>query len=105
MAASLGVTAASISTAINQDPEYQAAQGLGAAHQLNRRERELEQASDGLGVQRARELLSLARWRLERMNPGVWGQTPRTAVQVNAGGPAEIRIISWADTDQSDSSD
>ncbi len=97
VAASLGVAASSVSAAINQDPEYQAALRLGAEHHMNRREAELEQASDGLTIQRSRELLAHARWRLERLHPAMWGLMPRTAVQVNADGPATIRIINYSD--------
>ncbi len=97
VAASLGVAASSVSAAMNQDPEYQAALRLGAEHHMNRREAELEQASDGLTIQRSRELLAHARWRLERLHPAMWGLMPRTAIQVDSNGPAVIRIVNYAD--------
>lgn len=85
IASDLGVSPQAISNQLASDPDYQAAISASLDARLDQREIELEQATDGLGVARARELLSHARWRAERLNPARYGQRPTTAVQINMG--------------------
>lgn len=101
IAASYGVTYAAISLVLSKDPEYQDARQRGLDAKLEQRETELETAQDGLTIARARELLSHARWRAERLNPATYGQQ-RQSVQVNTDGPATINIVSWADSNSPD---
>jgi len=97
IAASFGVTYAALSLVLSKDPEYISARHSGLEAKLEQRETELENAPDGLTIARARELLSHARWRAERLNSAVYGQA-KQAVQVNAGdGQVQVNIVSWSD--------
>ena len=96
-----GVTYAALSLVLSKDPEYQAARQNGLDAKLEQRESELEIAPDGLTVARARELLSHARWRAERLNPSVYAPV-KQAVQVNTDGAATINIVSYSDTPSTD---
>ena len=94
---SYGVTYAALSLVLSKDPDYINARQSGLEAKLEQRETELESAPDGLTIARARELLSHARWRAERLNAAVYGQQ-RQAIQVNTDGPATVNIVSWQDT-------
>ncbi len=85
IAADLGVSRQVISRYLASDPDYQAAFTEALDSRLDQRESELEQANDQLSLARARELLSHARWRAERLNPSRYGQRPSVAIQVNTG--------------------
>ncbi len=85
IAADLGVSRQVISRYLANDPDYQAAFTEALDSRLDQRESELEQANDQLSLARARELLSHARWRAERLNPSRYGQRPSVAIQVNTG--------------------
>jgi len=82
------------------DSDYQAAMRAGAIAKLERREGELEAAPDNVAVSRARELLSHARWRAERLDPDRWGQRqiggnagPTVVLQLGYGAPQQVRVI------------
>lgn len=81
----LGISRQVITRYLADDPDYQAAFQIALESRLDDRESELEQASDQLSLARARELLSHARWRAERLNPSRYGQRPTVAIQVNNG--------------------
>jgi len=63
--------------------EYQSAHALA---RLDDSERMLENATDGVGVGRARELARLQCWKLERVLRQIYGTDgPQVAIQVNVG--------------------
>ena len=66
--------------------DYKLALKVGSEARLETREAELEKADDSVTVSRARELLSHARWRAERIDPDRWGAKSNVLnVQVNVG--------------------
>ncbi len=82
IAESLGLrSAAAIYNALGQTPEYIAARQVALDVRMEKRERELETAEDSVQVNRAKELLSHARWRAEREHPSKWGQTNKVQVE------------------------
>lgn len=95
--ATYGVTYAALSLVLSKDPEYINARQAGLDAKLEQRESEMETAQDGLTVARARELLSHARWRAERLNPATYAQQ-KQALQVNTDGAATINIVSFGDS-------
>ena len=97
IAASIGVSREQISRTLASDPDYQAAMREALDARLEQREYEVECAEDGITLARADKLLTHARWRAERLNPGTYGQV-KQAMQVTTDGPATIQIISYADT-------
>ncbi len=85
IAKSLGIARETLSRTLAHDADYQQAFTEALDARLDQREQELEQASDNITLARARELLSHARWRAERLNPARYGQRPSVAIQVNTG--------------------
>lgn len=66
---------------LRDDAEFQTARIASLDARMARREDELEAATDGVILARARELLSHARWRAEREAPGIWGAKVETTVR------------------------
>ena len=95
----LGCVRESISRALANDPEYQAAMAESFTARLEQRESELESAEDHVSLTRADRLLNHQRWLCERRLPNLYGQRPTTAVQVNGEG-SQVRIVSWRDQDE-----
>lgn len=69
----LGITRQSISQALHDDPEYQAALEAGHAARLDRAEKMIEGAAEQTDVARARALWSAVSWRAEREAARLWG--------------------------------
>lgn len=90
----LGITREALSRAMASDPDYQAAMREALDARMEQREEELESAQDGITLARARELLSHARWRAERLNPNKYG-AKQQAVAVQTDGPAKIVVVSY----------
>lgn len=82
IAKELGVSHQALSAPLQDDPEYLAAMDASLDVRMDQREDELESACDQLAVARARELLSHARFRAERLAPQRWGKV-ETNQQVN----------------------
>ena len=97
----VSVPAISMSLSKHMLAEYEIALKSQLEAKMEKYEDQLETAPDGLTVSRARELLAHTRWKLERRNPGQWGQV-RQAVQVNTDGAATINIVSYSDTPSTD---
>lgn len=83
IAPDFNVTPAAISNKLAKDQDYRVARVAGLEDRLEQRIVELEQATDQLGVSRARELVKLAQWKLERLVSEVYGNQPKIAIQVN----------------------
>lgn len=92
----LGISREALSRALTDDPEYQQAMREALDARMEQREEELEGAQDGITLARARELLSHARWRAERLNPAKYG-AQKQAVAIQTEGPAKIMVVSYAD--------
>lgn len=85
IANSLGLKSpAAIYNALGQTPEYLAARQMALDVRMEIRESQLESAEDSVSVNRAKELLSHARWRAEREHPSKWGQTNKLQVEHTA---------------------
>lgn len=76
LAQELGISHQAISKQLKDDEDYIAAMDASLDVRMDQREDELEQASDQVAVARARELLSHARFRAERLAPQRWGKQP-----------------------------
>ena len=77
------ITPSAISNQLAADHEYRVSRCVGLESKLNKREKELEEATDMLSVSRGRELLKLAQWKCERLNSEVYGNQPK--LQINIG--------------------
>lgn len=69
-----GVSAVAITQPLQDDPEYKAAVLSGIEAKLDKREQELECATDGISFSRSRELLSHTRWLAERLARDKYGK-------------------------------
>jgi hypothetical protein len=79
----LGVTPAAISNKLANNMEYRQARVRGLEERLSQREREMELTNDNVGVSRARELLKLAQWKLERLASDVYGNNqPKVEISI-----------------------
>ena len=76
IASELGVSHQALSEPLKDDPDYIAAMDASLDVRMDQREDQLEEAQDQLAVARARELLSHARFRAERLAPQRWGKQP-----------------------------
>lgn len=79
IARQLGVSHQALSAPLQDDPDYLAAMDASLDVRMDQREDELESAQDQLAVARARELLSHARFRAERLAPARWGKVAESA--------------------------
>ena len=59
----------------------------------------LDTAADAVDIARAREQARFARMDLERRRPGLYGQRPSTAIQVNSSGDLQVNVVSYATHD------
>jgi len=83
IAQELGYTSnAAIINRIGTHEDFRQALSIGAEARLETREIELEGANDNVSVSRARELLSHARWRAERLN-SMYAAKPQFQVNVD----------------------
>lgn len=82
---------------LGQDPDYQAALRSGIVGKIEKREEQLESASDNVAVTRADRLLGHARWWAERLDPARFGQKQQLDVRSH-----NIEIVRYvADVQQS----
>jgi transcriptional regulator with XRE-family HTH domain len=56
----------------------------------------LDTAADAVDIARAREQARFARMDLERRRPGLYGQRPSTAVNINGSGELNVQLVSYA---------
>lgn len=82
IAQGLGISHQAISKQLKDDDDYIAAMDASLDVRMDQREDEMEGANDQVAVARARELLSHARFRAERLAPKRWGKV-ETNQQVN----------------------
>ena len=85
IAKSYGISASAICNQLSGDPEYIVAQEYGYGSKVRAREVELEDATDAVGVSRARELASLAKWWAANGAPHIYARDKQPAVTVNLG--------------------
>ena len=79
---------------LDEDPEYKAALRSGLIGKIEKREAELEIASENVTVTRADRLLGHARWWAERLDPSRFGQKSEVAL---SGGPLVVNVIKFGD--------
>ena len=70
-----------ITERLGDDPDYQAALRAGIFAKIERRENDLQDATDNVSVTRADRLLGHARWWAERLDPARWGQLNKVQVE------------------------
>lgn len=111
---SLGLERSTVSQALRNDPDYQAAKELGMECRLDDALALIEQAGDDINLARAREILARRlEWRAEREHPHRWGQReqrqagPAVAIQINlrrdAAGQQEVKVLANQGGDSADS--
>lgn len=84
IASDYNVSINAISKALRDMPEYKDAQIAGIEARLDSAEDELDRSSDMLGLTRAREKLTQARWRAEVTAPDIYSRKGQSVViQVN----------------------
>ena len=76
---------------LGDDPDYQAALRAGLVGKLEKREKDLEIASENVTVTRADRLLGHARWWAERLDPARFGQA--TKLTGPDGGPIQVQVV------------
>jgi len=89
----LGITPAAISNKLADNMEYRQARVRGLEERLNQREREMELTNDNVSVSRARELLKLAQWKLERLASEVYGNQPKIQVGISVGSELSTELV------------
>ena len=78
---------------------WRAAQVAVSLAELQEAKSVIRSSPDSLSLGRAREQLRSAQWDLERLLSRLFGQS-QVAVQVNANGPIQVNVVSFAATAQ-----
>lgn len=84
------ITPAAISNQLADDKEYKVARVRGMEQRLDDREKELEQATTAVDMNKADKLLKLQQWKLERLCREVYGNQPALNIQINTIPTSEL---------------
>lgn len=79
---------------VRNHPHYRATIEVGLELRMDRREDQLEAATDSVSVTRADRLLGHARWLAERCAPARFGQA--TKITGADGGPLQVEIVRYS---------